>query len=389
MAKNIKTSDFKIDDDICLKSQKIHINGKKLITPIKSVNMAKIRRDTPINNKVKGINEIFKTLNNEKINDYITGTNDESNITKNILSNLRKTDSKDVNLCFIQHEDNKLPEEEKAINFIMNIAYEYSDATPLPILPKYFSDETSDFLKIYENYLNFMKSCIESINRLNNKPIIGIIPIDIPSAIIGDLVNFYHNNDITSFAYDFNGKVYAGSELKVRELMTTLIDLDLLDNSFIYCCNITPGKMMKGAPIVRATDVMTYNFGFDAIGDNHIRKRLPRSLIESFKKRKGKSAIRLFNSEDYGYYKTTELSLLKQIYPTKETNIPFDTFRVDNAKSKQCQTLFNTERIGLESLKYQTILNDSSEAVDYLKTKEFIRDKDIRKFMEFRNKINI
>lgn len=388
MSKYIKISDFKVDDDVCLKSQKVSVNGKTITTPIKAINMTKIRRDTPLNEGIKGINEIFKTFTNEKINEFMTNVKDENKIIKGINTHLNKTDPDEVNLCFVQHEDTKLPEG-KALDFIMNVAYTCSDATPLPILPYFFENESSNFLEEYETYVNFMGKCIESINRFNNKPIIGIIPLSIPSAIVENLVRFYYDHDITSFAYDFNGRVHAGSELKLRELMTTLLDLEIFEKSFIYSCNITPGQMMKGAPVIRATDVMTYNLGFDAIGDNHIRRKFPRKLVEEFKKRKGASAIRLFNSEDYGYYKSTELPLLKEFYPSNDTDIPFDTFKVDNNKSKQSQVLFNSERIGLESLKYQNILNESLEATNYLKTKEYIRDKDLKTFMEFKNQIGV
>jgi len=71
------------------------------------------------------------------------------------------------------------------------------------------------------------------------------------------------------------------------------------------------------------------------------------------KERTGPKSIRLFNSQNYGYYKTMDLDVLNDMYPQDETSIPFETFKVDNAKSKQCQKLFNTERIGLEASKYQ------------------------------------
>jgi hypothetical protein len=270
----------------------------------------------------------------------------------------------------------------------MNISYGFSDATPLPLLSSFF-DETKDFNNQFEQYINFMGECIESINRLNTKPIIGVIPYDIPSMFVSSLMDFYYSNDITSFVYDFKGRVYAGNEGKLRELMIYLKELEISEKTFLYSANVNSGKMLKGAPVIRATDMLIYNFGFDAIGDNHIRRRFPPNVIEKMKERMGpgQKSIRLLNSENYGYYKTPDLDILSNIYPQNETSIPFSTFAVDNAKSKQCQKLFNTERIGLEASKYQQMINDDVEVSEYLKTKEILREQDIKGLLDFKKQI--
>lgn len=75
------------------------------------------------------------------------------------------------------------------------------------------------------------------------------------------------------------------------------------------------------------------------------------------------------------------------MYPQDETSIPFDTFKVDNSKSKQCQKLFNTERIGLEASKYQQMINDDTQISAYLGTKKILREQDIKGLMDFKRQI--
>ena len=88
---------------------------------------------------------------------------------------VRKTDiGKEINICFVEYDDTKYPEK-KALEFIVDTAYEYSDITPLPIIPKVpqriGSDENA-FLK----YKTFLEESLEIIETLNNKPIMGIVP---------------------------------------------------------------------------------------------------------------------------------------------------------------------------------------------------------------------
>ncbi|MDR1820587.1 MAG: hypothetical protein LBR15_10140 [Methanobrevibacter sp.] len=43
-----------------------------------------------------------------------------------------------------------------------------------------FFNSNSNALEDYEKYTMFMQKCIDSINRLNNKPILGIVPSKMP-----------------------------------------------------------------------------------------------------------------------------------------------------------------------------------------------------------------
>lgn len=61
MAK-IKISKQIFDDDVYIKSEKLKINNKTVQTPIKSFTLNDLRRDVHINDKVKGVNEVFKNF---------------------------------------------------------------------------------------------------------------------------------------------------------------------------------------------------------------------------------------------------------------------------------------------------------------------------------------
>lgn len=384
----VRVSKENIDDDIYIKSEKLRVNNKTVETPIKSFDMTKLRKDTQISEEVKGVNEIFKVFNGNKIREYLSGTKDETEIHKKIQTPLKKTLETDINFCFIRLDDEKILAEDEEINFITNIGYSYSDATPLPLSNAFFK-EGVDAFETFDKYTDFMSRCIESINRWNNKPILGIIPSRMPSNFVKHLVDFYHGNDITSFAFDFDGRVNSGLVSHMRELMIVINELDISNESFTYSCNTAIGKPSKGSNITKANDILVYSYGFDVMGDNHIPMKLSKDVVEKLKKRSNDSRIRLFNSEDYGHYKHDNINDALPMYPSSETNISFEIFNGNNKKKHaDSQRLFNSERVGLELVKYREILSQNESALEYLKNKAQIVN-DLPQIMDHRKRMKL
>lgn len=384
----VQVSHQEIDEDLFIRSEKLRINNKTLRTPIKAINMPSLRKDVSIKDSVKGVNEIFKTMKIEDIKKYCTGEKDESNIYKSINTPLNKTDKKnEVNICFLQLPDLRLPENNE-IDFITNISYVYSDITPLPLVQGLFKgdDGITDLMR----FMEFMQKCIDSINRLNNKPILGVIPGAIPSSLVGFLVDFYHENDITSFAFDFQGKIHKNYEVHIRSMITKILELDISNESFLYSCNTQRGKVTKGSTIIKGNDIAVYNYGFDVMGDSHIKARMHPDVLKQMKERANNDLnIRLFNSEDYGHYKFSDIGAIREMYPYDETDISLDCFDPGIIKSRayHSQKLFNSERIGLEVNKYKNMLDHSESTYEYINTKDQIRDS-LGKFKKYRSNLN-
>jgi len=386
MAK-VKVFKQNIDEDLFIKSEKLKINNKTVQTPIKSFDVTKLRKDTQIIPSVKGVNEIFKEFNKNQLEDLTNGKRNTEEIYKKLNTSFNKTSKDEINFCFIKLIDKVLPED-KGINLITNIAYNKSDATPLPILKSFFNPD-GDAFKEFVEYTDFMQKCIDSINRLNNKAIVGIIPSKIPEVLIKDLVDFYHRNDITSFAFDFDGKTHSGLNGKIRELTIAIIGLDILNESFTYSCNTQRGKTTRGSNVTKANDILVYNYGFDIMGDNHTKVKFPPEIIKKLKERSKNSSIRLLNTEDYGYYRHEDINEARKFYPFEETKIPFDYFQSNNKlQQDQVQRLFNSERTGLELLKYRKLIKENERTIKYLETKKQINE-DLGNFQLFRNNLNI
>lgn len=384
MAK-IKVSKQIFDDDLYLKSEKLKLNHKTVQTPLKSFTLNDLRADVNINEDVKLSNEIFKRFTKDSLTDYVSGVKDAGKIHLDINRNIRKTSSKELNFCFTTLNYTKFPEG-KEIDLLTNVSYIYSDATPLPLIHNFFNVNT-DMQKAFEEFTQFMGKCIDSINRLNNKAILGIIPSSLPAYYVQRLVEFYHDNNVTSFAFDFENKTHARLIGHLREMMISIIDLDILDESFTYSCNTQRGKASKSSDVIKARDILVYNLGFDIVGNNHMPLKIPSKESE---KLKNSINIRLFNNDDYGHHKYDNLNDMAESYPYSKTSIPIDFLNPENnlKRSKDCQKLFNNEMFGLELLKYREFLRQGESTLDYLEGKNQIKD-DLNILREFKSLMKV
>lgn len=386
MAK-VKVSKQIFDDDVYIRSEKLKINNKTIQTPMKSFTLNDLRNDVKLNENVKMVNEVFKNFSKSALGDYVSGKKDITNVYKGINNDFRKISVNELNFCFTTLNYTKFPEG-KEIDLLTNVSYIYSDATPLPLVHKLFKPNT-DAEKDYDKFTDFMIECIESINRLNNKPIIGVIPSSMPSSYIESLMELYYDYDITSFAFDFENKTHSGLFDNLREMMISIINLDILDESFTYSCNTQRGKASRGSDVTKANDILVYNFGFDIVGNSHMGMKIPAGVAEKLKNR-NPTSIRLFNNDDYGHYRYDNVKLIEDFYPFDKTEIPIEFFNPEGnvSRSRDCQKLFNNEMFGLELLKYTQLLNENESALDYLQTKEQIKD-DLNNLERFRLNINV
>ena len=383
----IKVSKQIFDDDVYIRSEKLRINNKTVQTPIKSFTLNDLRNDVEINKDVKCCNEVFKKFNKSSLSDYVSGVKTVSKIHKDINRDLNKTSSDEINFCFTTFDYTKFPEG-KEIDMLTNLSYIYSDATPLPLVHNLFKPNI-DAIDSYDKYTDFMIKCIESINRLNNKAIIGIIPSSMPPSYVESLIEFYYDYNVTSFAFDFENKTHIGLVDHLREMMISIIKLDILDESFTYSCNTQRGKASRGSDIIKANDILVYNYGFDIVGNSHMGMKIPPDAAQKLKERNSTS-IRLFNNDDYGHYRYDKVNLINEFYPHSKTNIPIEFFNPEGnvSRSRDCQKLFNNEMFGLELLKYRQLLKESESTVKYLETKNQIKN-DLNIFKDFRLIMNV
>lgn len=386
MSKHIEFKKISQDNDSLYVTKDLRINGKNLITPIKSLNLSKSNSKLLFNDKTKGINELYKrfSLSKEsKRNAILNVLNYPDKLDKfnyELNSLVRKTNiDKEINLLFIEYDDIKYPDK-KPLEFILDTAYEYSDITPLPIIPKIpqriGSNETA-----FEKYKGFLEESIEIIETLNHKPIMGIVP---PTLIfISDIVDFYAKKEIDSFVFDFDGKTPMSMRQTIRTFMRSLKKNDLLENSFIHSINANHGRFNKDVNVVGAKDILSFGLGFDSLGEKHKPLRGPKEFFKKLKNREV-NKLRLFNKEDYGYYKLNR-NQIQEIYPN-DSIIKMNSFENENLDSRNLQKSFNLEQIGLESIRLRDII-ENQKALDYLSNKIQVKKEDYKKVVKMKKEV--
>lgn len=384
MPKHIEFKKVCPDDDTLYITKELRINGKNLTTPIKSLSLSP---KLVFNDKIKGINEIYKkfSLNEDSqknsIYKVLSSSEKLNELNYKFNSLVKKIDSsKEINICFIEYDDITYPEK-KPLEFILDTAYEYSDITPLPIIskmPQRIGSDENSFLK----YKKFLENSLEIIETLNHKPILGIVPPI--QFFIPDIVDFYAKKGIDAFAFDFDGKTPLSMPQVIRSFMRSLKLHDLLENSFIHAININQGRFNKDANVVGAKDILSFGLGFDSMGERHKPLKGPQEFFEKLKNRED-NRLRLFNKEDYGYYRVG-VKEIEEIYPI-DSIIKRESFINENSDLKSLQKSFNLEQIGLEAIRLRDVIINQ-EPKEYLSDKIQVKKEDYKKIIKMKKEIS-
>lgn len=382
----IKISNCIIADDSNLKTQTVSISGKSIITPRKAIGLKKLHNEIDLDRGVRGIGEIHTSFTEDNLKDYQKGRFDtkKRTISLNTPYNKINEDIDEISLCFVSYRGESFPDE-NGIKLLTNTAYSYSDITPLTLIPK-LGKIFSDPQKRYNKYKEFVKQQIDIINRLNKKDIMGIIPCNLHTAKFSDLIDFYTSNNITSFAFDFNGSSINSLRIILREFFSSVNERIGLDNSFLYAINVPPGKFPSSASIVPAKNFFSLGVGFDVLGENHeirISKEAIKAIQEKIAKLgKPPKRYKLFSSVDYGYKTSSNL----EDFSTQldiESNINKKHFTDNKSKAEKAEAMYNFESMGKEAKNLKKIIKEKTkDTLGYFKTKSQVTKKEIKLFKD-------
>ena len=365
MADLIKVTD--IDDNTIYRVTNLKVGNKDIITPIKALDLSKMTSGIKLQKQVHGVNEIYRKVTTEKIKEMMTNKKAQSFFDYSINSAINKSDANsELNVLFLEHEGKDYPDG-KILEFISDNVHSFSDIVTLPLITD-IENRISDE-KTFKEFITFLSRYVEEVEKLNKKPIMGIVP-NIPWIFSEDLANFYLKNGINAFCFDFNGKNPLTIERNIRPFLKAIKQEGQEEKSLFYCINANAGKISKGKNIIPAKDILSFGFGFDILGLKHKKLKLPAELFEKIKQ-KGQR-LRLFNKSDYGYYIFEDSKLIKT-----SNSVPSDSSisAEDIIKRNALQNVFNMEQHGLEAINLRNIIKENS-ILPYLDKKANIKDKD-------------
>jgi hypothetical protein len=123
--------------------------------------------------------------------------------------------------------------------------------------------------------------------------------------------------------------------------------------------------------------------GFDCLGERHKPLKLPQEFFKKIGDRK-EQKLRLFNKDDYGYYKLKDIQVSK-IYP-KDSKIGLEMFSSKKIKKEDVQKTFNIEQLGMESIRLRKKIKENTMK-KYISKKSQVNKKDITQLEKIKKDI--
>jgi len=374
-----------IDEELPYRSQIVKANNKKIVTPIKSIDPKHIDPSIQLSKSVTGLNEMYSGVTSKKISDHSLGIDKSLIYLLNSAQDQLRDPKSEMQICFIEFKEETFPNQ-KEIEFITDLAYVYSDITPIPMLSNFqqrvtieniTEDGKKQFLPSdskFEKFLKYLGDSIATIQQLNNKPIMGYIP-DF-RYYFKELVKFYVDNGINTFYYDTHLSSPMTLQLPIRTLLRELNNQESLEHSFIHLLNAGYGRASKDSSIIPAKDILGFGLGIDGIGERHKRRVFTKELAEYMKKNPDNRS-RLFDKKSYGYLKTSEKNEIEKFYPN-DSGVDIANFLTGSKPHDHIQNSFNVEQLAIESMKLRDRLNQSQSMLGYVSKKSQVKEDDLK-----------
>jgi len=383
----VKPLAFDKEDKTLYRSKEITLKDKKISTPIVSVDTRLITRNDQIATATKGLNEIYRRLEtrNNPLRTLVFNRKRQDSFNSRIETERNRTDLlKEMTLCILEYAGTQYPLG-RELEFILDTAYYFSDIVPLPTFPKI--TETIDEKTKFDKYQTFLEEMIQFLrSNTHAKPIMGIIP-RLAYGFVANLMEIYIDKGINAFYVDFEARNPTTFKQNLLPVFRTLAQHEMTDNSFIYAHNLDAGRFVKASDVVNAKDILSFGFGFDAMGRRHKNRKMPKKYWQQLNTLPNK--VRLFNKDDYGYYRIQDSGRIREIYPF-DPSVPINIFARGFSGNvpllRRYEKLYNTEQLGLEAFRVRQIVKDSVPT-EYLATKQHVKKKHIKLIERFKDDI--
>lgn len=378
----------------------IGIGQKHIDTPCRalilkdSTSESRLIKNTP----VRGINEIYKKLTKEKIEQIDGDKKQLEEFGKSLRYVFERPEAaKELNLLIFSYE-NRDPKDKSSTNYLPSqkeieylcgiVAHPLTDV----VIPPRVAGISG------EKYLQFLKAFFENMNSyMTNPPLVGFLPLLARSEFI-QLTEFYFNKGISSYVMDFEGRNPLDNYLLVglAHRLSDKIDKEYKEDTFIHAFNVPFTKIKQKIDATPAKDIMSFVIGFDSYGTSHIPQKMPLHVIEKLKERKASHAhalgygssssthlgeepfeiFRIFNRGDYGYYRNDLPNLEQIVADASPTSIQLSNVsdtKLSEHKQRAFRKAFNVERQGLEAVELRQHISENG-IPKHLEQKRYARD---------------
>lgn len=375
--------------------------GKTVYTPSRALTLkedASCESRVIRHNTFRGINEIYRQLTKEKLA-QIDGDPkklvDFGKSLKNVLSRPECKD--DISFLVFSYENkdkkagvlqNTVPNKDEIAYLCNVVSHPLSDI----IVPPRIAGLSG------EKYFEFLKAFFEQLPSYSaDAPMLGLIPL-VARNDFDKIANFYVDKGVYSYIVDFQNQnpldafIFAGMVHALSDFITK----EYKEDSYLHALNIPSTRTRQKVDVTPAKDIMTFAMGFDSYGTSHIPQRLPERVIRQIAERRaargfgsghtGSSVIhldeedaevfRLFNRDDYGYYRSSLPGLDARFPDIENASIKFKELFDEEVSPHRVQKLrrvFNVERQAQEAADLKVKIVEDS-IMKHIQSKKYAKD---------------
>lgn len=349
------------------RSQRIRIASTTVLTPTRVLEPQRLQQSAPVDLRNFGLGELYREVNGTQLSSCLRDNAYLGDLDSRLRQLSRRAPAGSPRLCFVKFApDRTLPWPDRAgVNLLSDVAHSFSDIVPLPTVGGDYDLESAG------RVIAFQRACYDSVERLNNKPVMGALPI-LPREALVKLLDFYLDKGLRAFYVDFSGTM--PDPLKLRPILARLNERKILGKSLIYGLNARPGRLLRNADAILSRDFIAFGYGLDCLGGRHFRVFVPgpKALTGRLKQTadlRTENRRRLFARKDYGYHRADKESAVRALYP-KDSKVPISTLLSDDYS--KFGPLFNMEQQAIEAAHLARRLSELGRAesiLDYVASK--------------------
>ena len=378
------------DSSIMLSKKRVRVRGKETETPrcVLSITSSKMSEALAIQDSTtRGINELYRRLTKSKLHKMSRNNGEQMRFTRTMQNAVDKIESpNEINMIVLEY-DNRTDEEKMSnirqaqIPVVDEIQYlcdlivaPYNDIVIPSIMP--FLNGT--------RYLDFLHQFFEYIPSYYSGPVMGLIPGGLHRIEFPRIVDFYSEKEIRLFLMDMRGGTPENHYADINLVLRLLSQLEKESGEVCYLqgLNVSYGRPRTTTPVAPAKDILSVFLGFDSFGRSHIAPRLPPDLYE---RHPHPSSFRIFNRNDYGYYRSDVAS------PENFKDEERATINLIDLHSRpdrrNLARIFNVERHGIETSLVRDLIEEQDSLADYVRTKKHVEGRPLKQVLDLKGTV--
>jgi hypothetical protein len=310
--RNLQVSGVSTANDAAAKTAIVSYGNAKARTPARAMfysatNRLSESRALPTELR-SGINEIFRSLSREKV-DEIDSNLDEQRRFQNTILATSSLEQLSQELLFTVfnlegkgadgHFQSWLPSDRETAYIVAFLAGMPSNNV---VVPPAIPGATS------ADYPTFLTQFFEHLPSGRAVPVAGLVP-NLPFREVRPIMDFYMKHGLTDFVVDFHGKSPITNWSLLPALATQMSRIEREHGTpYVHGLNVKYGMKSDRTGIVPARDLFLMLECFDSFGSSHCRPKFNPAIF-----RKGLSPDssvpiippRIFDAQEYGYRRVT------------------------------------------------------------------------------------